>query len=134
MPKHSEGSRGGWRRGKVVRPEPEKYSVGPQNVRLDGSNYRGARGAGLNDIYRMTEKAIKDGASTIWVSTLISKDSEDVNSFRWISSSGYRDAQEFLGDIQSAAVSGTSPDEFAAQVHNMDYNVRNAIVWSISAD
>jgi hypothetical protein len=130
---HSEGSRGGWRRGRVSRPNPDKYSVGPQNVHLDGSNYRGAQGSNLNDIHRMVKKARDEGASTIWVSTMIRRTSLD-RGFRWISSSGYRDANDFLNDIEGAMRRRTSVDKFAEQVHDTQYPVEGALVWSIFAD
>jgi len=133
MAKHSEGSRGGWRRGRVSRPDVEKYSVGPQNVNIDGSNYRGAMGANLNDVHRMVKKARDDGASTIWVSTLIKRTSIP-RGFRWISSSGYRDAGQFLGEIEDAMKSRTSVNTFAEQIHDTQYPVEGAIVWSIFAD
>lgn len=133
MPKHSEGSRGGWRRGKVSRPDPEKYSVGPQNARLDGSNYRGAQGANLNDIHRMVKKAVNDGASEVWVSTLIRRTSRE-KGFRWISSGGYRDARGFLSEIEDAMRRRESVDRFAEEIHNTKYPVKGALVWSIFAD
>lgn len=133
MPTHSEGSLGGWRRGKVAHPDAEKYSVGPQSVALDGSNYRGARGANLNDLHRMVQKAISDGASVVWVSTLIRRTSKD-KGFRWISSSGYRSARTFLEDIEISMRNRIPIDKFAEQVHNTRYPVKGAIVWSIFAD
>src|SRR5258708_36446136 len=54
---HSRGAAGGWRHGKTqaIRDEHgviREYSAGPQNVNLDGSNYRGGQGATFSDIHK----------------------------------------------------------------------------------
>lgn len=131
MPRHGEGSRGGWRSGKVKRIKVDEYSVGPQNVNLDGSNYRGAMGASYGDLEKMVRQAKSDGASTIWCGTLIRRTSKD-KGFRWVSSSG-RSVNEFLDSIGKARYFAEPVSKFAQRFHNLSYPVQGAVTWTIIA-
>lgn len=127
----SKGSSGNWRRGRVRRVRAEEYSVGPQNVKLDGSNYRGGRVTGYADLNRMLRKARDDGISRITVAGLVRRTSQ-TKGFRWISRSGY-DVGRMLDDIHDASVErGVDMEEFTKEVFATDFPTDGgAITWTI---
>ena len=132
MAKHSEGSRGGWRRGQVKFLKEENgnidaFSVGPQNVALDGSNYRSASGASYSDIIRATNRAIDKGASQVYVQTLIRSGSQP-KVFRWISSPF--STSELLTQTRRAQALSLDIAEFATRLHDA-YPVSLALTWTI---
>lgn len=118
-----------WRRGRVARPRVGEYSVGPQTVKLDGSNYRGARGAAFSDLRKMAMKAKSEGATRINVATLIRRTSQ-TKGFRWVSRSGYN-INRFISDLDDAFVRGVDEDEFAREVQMLDFPTEGAITWTI---
>jgi len=121
-------SRGNWR-GKPLHLANNEWSVGPQKVELDGSNYRGARGATLRDIRQMAIEAKMAGSQTLWIGTLIRRTSLP-RGFRWVSASN-RTPDEFIKNINDGLRKGISEDEFARRFHGTQYPVSGAISWTI---
>jgi hypothetical protein len=123
--------KGRWRRGQVKRIAIAEYSVGPQNVNLDGSNYRGARGAGYADLSRMLNKARDDGVERVTVAGLIKRTS-GTKGFRWVSRSGY-DVGRMLEDIHDASIErGVDLEEFTKEVFFTDFPTDGgAVTWSV---
>src|SRR5258708_35313871 len=93
---HSRGAAGGWRHGKTqaIRDEHgviREYSAGPQNVNLDGSNYRGGQGATFSDIHKALARAGAAGARRITGATRMRREPQTKGSL-WGSRSGRVDA------------------------------------------
>lgn len=134
---HSRGAAGGWRHGKTgfIRDEQgeiEAYSVGPQNVALDGSNFRGAGGATYTDIQRALAAAERTGARRLTIATLIRRDSQ-TKGFRWVSSS--KSVEEFHAQLTLAQFEALSMGEFAYMVHatggKVTHEPSRALTWTI---
>lgn len=134
----ARGSAGRWRRGRVMMPRVDEYSVGPQNINLDASNYRGAKGTSLNDLHRMGMRAKKDGAQMLVVYTLIRRTSQTPEAgfrrpgFRWIATTGIP-IDEFLLQVENAMKRRESVDTFAYKLHDADYPIKDAVTWNIVA-
>lgn len=131
---HSRGAAGGWKHGRTSsvtgkHGTTEGYSVGPQNVALDGSNYRGAGGASWADITRVANRAEKAGKRVVTVATLIRRTSQN-KGFRWFSSTMTID--EFQANITLAQGKGMSVNDFASSLHDTDYPVQGALTWTLS--
>lgn len=133
---HSRGAAGGWRHGKTRFIKEEEgvagYSVGPQNVALDGSNYRGAGGASYADIQRAVAAAEKSGSRRVTIATLIRRDSQK-KGFRWVSTS--KSIDEFRGQLSLSQLNGVKMGDFAFMVHaargKVTHSISNALTWTI---
>lgn len=130
---HSRGAAGGWKHGRTStvtgkHGTVEAYSVGPQNVALDGSNYRGAGGATWADIVKVANKAEKEGKRTVTIATLIRATSQ-TKGFRWISHT--RTIDELQANITLAQGKGMSVNDFASSLHDTDYPVQGALTWTL---
>lgn len=130
---HSRGAAGDWRPGRTssIRDDEgviEAYSVGPQNMELDGSNYRGGAGASLADIDRAVKRADKAGARFVQIATLIKRDSR-ARGFRWISIT--RSIDEMVANLEDAKSRGMGVNEFAERIQASKYTISFAPTWTI---
>jgi hypothetical protein len=132
MARHSEGASGGWRRGRVTLNKDESgntigIEVGPSNVKLDGSNYKGARGASFSDI-RNALKRFPPDTRSIHVAVLIRRDSQ-ARGFRWISANfNFRSFSRNVS--RSEFLEGLSMPDFTEEIMESNFPISNALTWS----
>ena len=102
------------------------YSVGRQDIELDGSNWRSSQ-ASYGQIRKGLLQAKGTGANNVTVQTLIRRDSQR-RGFRWVSSSF--NINEALRAVDRAQAANMPIGDFASSFHALNHPVTAAATWT----
>lgn len=106
-----------------------EYQVGPANVKLDGSNYKGAQGASFVGIRKAINAA---RTKKVQVAVLVRRESGNIKKpkFRWLQTST-RSKQGLLNALTYAEQNHFTTADFAESLLAVDYPIRLALTWRI---